>query len=784
MATHPGRLARDLCLNRIRKGYEILRHFGPRFVTQRLGIAVRKRLGITRRVYRSRPWDSIALADICRAGTPIDAAAYAAFREQSPPSFLFPLGRPPQLPAALRNPRTGRQPDFETRLAALREMRCTYFFRELSPTPIDWHANPIDGMRSRAGVPWYEIPDYLPTQGDPRMMWEPARAAWAIDLARAPAHGLNGAPVSCDLNPADDGRGDTGRHPTGELLWRWIDDWMAHCPPYEGFQWKCGQESSVRLIALALGIWSHGNPATLTPDRWLKFARIAWATAYRVDHHIDYAISQKNNHAISEAVGLMLVAHLFPEFRESPRWWRKGRTVLATELRRQVYADGSYVQSSLNYERVMLHGALLGFRLGERAGQPFERELYELVGRCGEFLFQLTDPQTGAGPNTGNNDGAWILPLSECDFADYRPVIQAVHYLVHRRALLPAGPWDEDLCWLFGAEYTRPAHDRGVERPTTDVAGSASPRRSTAFRVGGYYTLRTPESWAMVRCHTFRDRPAHCDQLHLDLWWKGRNVLTDAGTYHYYVPGRPDVEHYFKGIRSHNTIEIDGRDPIELVSRFVWLPWPQARLMRFDAPTGRSHWGLIEAETLDYDRKPWRVRHRRAVLPLSPGAWLVVDDLLGAGEHEAVVRWHLQDDPARLNGMQLTQDTPGGPMSIILAASHGAWRCSLPRACDDRDRVQGWIAPYYGQRLPAVTFEAACRADLPLRVCSLIALGAAAELGLADGARTCAARAGEETWTVRLAPLAREAAPIVEAHERCAGSAAPHAGSLPVESCA
>jgi hypothetical protein len=90
-----------------------------------------------------------------------------------------------------------------------------------------------------------------------------------------------------------------------------------------------------------------------------------------------------------------------------------------------------------------VHGGARGGFLWEAPGEfpdePFERDLYELVGRAGEFLFQMLDPQSGHVPLYGNNDGAHILPLNECDFLDFRPVIQAVHYLAHRQRCLPAG---------------------------------------------------------------------------------------------------------------------------------------------------------------------------------------------------------------------------------------------------------------------------------------------------------------------------------------------------------
>ncbi len=207
---------------------------------------------------------------------------------------------------------------------------------------------------------------------------------------------------------------------------------MSACPPFRGFQWKCGQESSVRLIAIALGFWSLANDPATTADRWMQFARLAWATGYRIQHHIRYAISQKNNHSLSEACGLMLIGHLLPEFSEAARWNALGRRVFSKEILRQTYADGSYIQHSINYHRVMLHVAVLAMRLAELEGKPFGRDVYDRVGLGGEFLIQMMDTRTGHVPNYGNNDVACVLPLSECDFRDFRPAVQAVHFLLRR----------------------------------------------------------------------------------------------------------------------------------------------------------------------------------------------------------------------------------------------------------------------------------------------------------------------------------------------------------------
>lgn len=690
-------------MNPLRKAYYILRYLGPGFAWTRARIAVEKRLGHAKRVYAPRAWDSIELPEIAPQA-PRDWSAYAAWKRDNAPPFLFPLGQPPMIDR--EQFAESRSPSLAERIALLRENRCVYFFRTPAPKAIDWRENALDGSRGDSTLDWHEIPDFLPGQGDIRSLWEPARAAWAIDLARAHARRITPDATA--------------------LYWRWLDSWLDSSPPFRGVHWKCGQESSVRFLALAIGFWALADSAD--EDAWRKFTRLAWATGYRVYHHIDYAVSQNNNHALSEAVGLLLVSGLFPEFQDAPRWAARGRQVLADGLKRQFYGDGAYVQHSFNYQRVALQMGMLGLRLAELAKAPFERGHYDRLGRCVEFLFEMMEPRNGRLPNYGHNDGALVLPLSECDFQDYRPALQAGHFLAQRKRLLPTGAWDEDLRWLFGAEADKaPGNHISPRKP-----------QSSAFRVGGYCTLRSRESWAMIRCHTYRDRPSQNDNLHLDLWWRGQNVLCDAGTYLYYVDGRADLERYFRSAAAHNVAQIDQREPFESVTRFLWFPWPRATLRRFEREADRQ---IFEGESHDYERAPWRIKRRRSVIAYEDDTWVVIDDFFGRGEHEFALHWHCMDAPLVLiaDENRARLETPAGQLWIAFAATSNAIeRTTIVRGRDEPGSPQGWSAPYYAERQPNPTLEIVARSVAPLRIVTVIsprAMRAAPETTLGDAER-------------------------------------------------
>ncbi len=595
---------------------------------------------------------------------------------------MFPLNDPPDISFPLKT-KSCRHPGLAERLLESRQKRAVYFFHKINIIS-NWHHNPFDGKYAESKKIWAEIPDYRPQQGDPRMLWEPSRAAWAIDLAR--------------------GRASAMLSDAGTLYWQWLDSWLKNNPPFCGFQWKCGQESAVRFLALAIGFWSTGAERACE-QAWLWCARLAWATAYRIQHHIEYAVSQKNNHSISEACGLIVIAHLFPEFRDSAGWRTLGRRILEQELMRQIYDDGSYVQQSMNYQRVMLQGALIALRIAEIEQDSFADELYYKLQKCKTFLYQMMDPKTGRVPQYGPNDGAWIFPMNECAFWDFRPMVQALHYMFHRKRVFSHGPWDEDLLWLFGKS--------ALQAPLDQIEP-----KSCRFDSGGYYTLRDRDSWMMMRCHTYRDRPAHTDILHVDLWYKGINVLRDCGTYKYYNPDEPQFEHYFDSLYAHNSVLIDHKEPMEKVSRFMKFPWPKANLLDYEVGEGYAY---LSGEFLGYHRHPWRVKWKRTVINIELNQWVIVDDFYGKGEHDIDLFWHLNDFSIQKGDQKhsFIIDLDAEFIHLQVFAPKGRIKTKVVRGIADHP-VQGWISDYYSEKKPAPVISAQGKCELPCRIITMI----------------------------------------------------------------
>lgn len=541
---------------------------------------------------------------------------------------------------------------------------------------------------------WSQIDDF--SNGDIKLQWETSRFSWAYTLCRAYAR--------------------TSDECYAEAFWQLLADWLRHNPPNHGVQWKCGQEAAFRIMALCFSFYTFTGARASTPERIAELVSALAVHASRITAYITYAQSQRNNHAITEAVGLWTIGLLFPELASAANWRKRGKWILETEAIHQIYPDGAYIQHSANYHRVMLHDFAWALRLGESNDDRLTPEVYERFRCATRFLHAITDPETGWAPNYGANDGALVLSLTDCAFPDMRPVLQSSHFLTERELLYPKGAWDEEMAWLHEHKPT-----------TSNVSGDCHAEPPLDAQDGGCYTLSSCSSWAMLHAARYRDRPSQADQLHVDLWWRGHNVLCDPGTYSYNA--WPPFEDGLAGSRYHNTVVVDSLDQMTRVDRFLWADWAQASRPQRARPPRRQ----LTAEHDGYKRIG--VTHRRLLRALDDDAWIVVDDLLGSGEHNLRLHWLIPDVSYTKHGRSWDFRFDAGTARIVLAGPGGAatsvvrggqWIAGDAEAISEPDR--GWCSRYYNRLDPALSIAMSCITKLPARFITVIALGSCPEI--------------------------------------------------------
>jgi asparagine synthase (glutamine-hydrolysing) len=621
-------------------------------------------------------WDRRPLADWLRPGIPGDPVQYVKWRQKGAGKFFFDELPQPDLLSSVSQRQAISQAD------AVLSGRWVYFGRLSVDAgfPPNWFRNPLTGESVPADRHWADIPDFA--FGDIKLIWEASRFSPVYALARAYAM--------------------THNERYAEAFWTLVEDWAAHNPPQLGPNWKCGQEASFRMMAWCFGLYAFSISSYTTPERVVALSTMIAVTAARIEAYIGYALSLNNNHGLSEAMGLFTAGTLFPEFQRAEYWRSRGKKLLERQAVSQIYADGAYIQHSTNYQRLMLHNFLWTLRLAELNDSPFSRDMYMQLLRSAEFLDSITDAHSGRVPNYGNNDGALVLPLTDCDYGDFRPTLQAMCYLGARQRRYGAGLWDEALVWLFGKQSLNgPVLFRATQQPLTSSSG--------------YSVLRGSESWAMIRCAAYRDRPAHADQLHLDLWWRGLNIALDSGTFAYNAA--PPWDGAFLGTAAHNSVMVDGEDQMRRFSRFLWTEWATGSNVQHTRDRGCEFWS---GEHDGYRRLG--VSHRRTI-ERRGDVWNITDDILGDGRHRVRLHWLLPDFPAAVDhaGDTVQLKSPKGVVHIrAKCATHANF--TLVRAgtriagsvSDPDHLVRGWVSPTYASKQPALSLALEAHGMLPI----------------------------------------------------------------------
>lgn len=522
--------------------------------------------------------------------------------------------------------------------------------------PPAWHRHPLSGHAIAAELPWTRLSD-AGEGGDIKWIWEAGRFGWAITLGRA-------------WMATEDARYRDG-------FWTGLRAFLDANPAPRGPHWMCGQEAGLRWMAAHLAAQACADGAP--PDAALLMTRLAGATAARILPVLGYALSQRNNHAISELAALCSLAHAAHPC-DAARQVRERAFHLLPEVLRDQFGDaGEYAQHSPTYHRLALQALLLA-RPALASSPPLTALVDDRLARGQRWLQAQASPLTGEAPNRGSNDGALLLPFARESYRDLRPL------LLHLAAVTGlAGPQAPSLLAEEAVFCTGQIPER---MPPPDRMLRVASDDGLVSRLGPFDVL-----W---RCPArFRHRPADADTLHIDVRLDGREIATDPGTHAYTPP--PAWAGALAETRYHNTLSVEGFSQFRRVGRFFRVGWTPAELTLLrDTPTLHA---AVARTFCDHRRT---VRHTRLCLHL-PQAVVVLDRIEAPAPVHLQLGWTLAgqgwqcrehgtytelfENPGDARSTTLRVQTPGsGGATVVSAQPNGPL---------------GWTSPTYGVLEPA-----------------------------------------------------------------------------------
>lgn len=554
-----------------------------------------------------------------------------------------------------------------------------------------WY-KPFGGAPARLDFTLNEIPlkhwsRYGSTFGgtDIKLIWEPARFTWVYALLEAYIL--------------------TGDEKYPSFFWQQFNPFIRLNPVNTGPNWSSAQEVALRLLPL-LFAWQTFKPSPVFNSEKKKvLIHLIEQSARRITFTLDYARSQNNNHLLSEAVGLILAGTFFDRVHpQAAQWTQTGFHAFEEGVMQQIEPDGSYSQHSTNYHRLMLQLALVYYIYAQYHRREVMPGVARRLAAATTWLAEATDPPSGRMINLGHNDGSLLLPQGIDCFQDARPTLQAASRAFLGKSVFPPGEWDLLSRWL------------GIPTPETGATMDSNPSSASLWRVG------EDDCWGTLRAVRFHSRPAHADQLAVDLWWHGTNFAMDAGTYLY--NGAPPWENALAATCVHNTITLDGRDQMSRAGRFLWLDRVNAAwLPQSDVYT-------LAAWMVTHTRPP--LRQQRSLIYHPGDGFTVMDEITPlrtmAKPMRADIQWLLPDWEYQLlpNGIKLTKS--GTTVSLVFEwNSPGASSCdgevTLIRAGETLsgtliNPIRGWVSSTYAQKSPALSISVSVFFRGPLRLVS------------------------------------------------------------------
>ncbi|MBN2830557.1 MAG: alginate lyase family protein [Candidatus Cloacimonetes bacterium] len=395
--------------------------------------------------------------------------------------------------------------------------------------PINWHLNPLTDAIERSDRKWYRIPDFDERRGDIKVIWEASRFSHFLTLARAFIL--------------------TGEIRYYQAFSDQLSDWIKQNPYSFGANYKCGQESALRMIntLLAYSVFSQAGIASRQDFHYV--VELVQGSYKKILSNFYYARRCiKNNHTLSELIGLIIGAWC----SKNPRRLKKAFYLLDREIQEQFSNDGGYRQFSFNYQRFALQLMECLHMLSLTVGNQITEEAKRKIISSAQLMYQCMNDD-GDIPNYGSNDGALIFPLTSCSYRDFRPVVNTIASLYAKKSYFSPGSYDEECAW-FGAESNSPK--------TTE-------RQSSAFPEAGLFTLKNTDIFVLVSLNAYKYRPGHMDQLHTDIWYKGKNIFCDSGSYSY----ASDLGKTLSSTDAHNTVKVKGREQMNKHGNFLVTDW-------------------------------------------------------------------------------------------------------------------------------------------------------------------------------------------------------------------
>ena len=398
-----------------------------------------------------------------------------------------------------------------------------------------------------------------------------------------------------------------------------VSDWIDKNPLHAKDAWRCAWWSY--NLAIRVVVWMQQIAARRhrLPDAFVAEAVASLAQQLRfLERHLETDL--RGNHLMRNLKALLWAGSFFTG-PEADRWWRKGETLLESELAWQILDDGCHYERSPSYHCQVL-GDLLEIAslrgTGRRLAGPLEAKLLSALDRMAAAAVRLTHPDGGVALF---NDGGLGMA--------YRT-----------------------------AELLRAHAEAGRPAPALDHGAFALP-------AGGFYGLRGADEQLIVDCGAIGPDElighGHGDILSFEWSVGGRRIIVDQGTFQYHAGPRRSQS---RGTASHNTLVVDDTEQCDFYGAHRCGRRARPIVLGYEGTADRL---VFEGAHDGFDRLPGRPRHVRR-FEATPGRLRITDRIESASSHAGKTGLLLHPE-CRVSLTDNTATITNGPVVVRLSSS-------------------------------------------------------------------------------------------------------------------
>lgn len=431
------------------------------------------------------------------------------------------------------------------------------------------------------------------------------------------------------------------------------------------FAWR-PLEVSHRLQDQTLQFQLFIDSPSFTPEFLTEFL----LNYYRHADHIMHNYSDQGNHLLFEAQRMLCAGSFFPEFRDAATWRKSGVDILNKEIEVQVYDDGGQFELDPHYHLAAI--------------QIFCKSLQtaDLNGFRNDFPQSYID----------KIEDMIMFYINIC-FPDYtNPCFSDAKITTKKEVLSQYREWSR----LF------PENQVIRYFATEGKEGSLPDYLSKGFTDSGFFVFRNswgPEATQMV----VKAGPKafwHCqpDNGTFELWYNGRNLFPDSGSYVYAGDGEVmEWRNWFRQSAVHNTLVLNNKDIENTDSKtLLWQPEGDVQ--------------ILVTENQSYKN----LKHRRSIFFVDGRYFVIVDEAVGS--QKGFVNLHYQmprgNVPNSREDMHFHTEFEGG--------SNMKLQCFGPEGMSMK-KEKGWQSTEYMKKAQRMNVSFNVRKeDAPVRFITVI----------------------------------------------------------------